>query len=1639
MLEHYYGSLALTGLLLGHPMLGLGDEYAVTAVEMQQSGTSPVDDLVVTGEAADSKCTIRIACRRRPTIGKSNQPTVELFAKYLVAIEAERLGYESGDLRLGLAVAGPQGPAAGLAQLTDVARLQPGSTEFSDAVNAPRAYTAAVRTRLTNVMEVVEAALSALGRDTDSQSVKDETWTLLKSLFVLQEDLEGDVAAGVTAMVGTLQGLVGTAERAQALRHQLVDLASLVDIRAGSMTRAMLRKALRPFGQIGASEDFTAARSQLQLLEDSLRRRTDGSLPRLGGGEPVRIDRQQSQTALVTEVESLPDGGVLIVRGEPDVGKSVLALNAMDSIRADGGSIVVLSLRDVPPEPLTFRMMVGLAPTDLLSGAPSGPKSVLLIDGAEVMQERDDRILPLLLKGAASAGMPIVLITRDDAAGYLIETIGRCGLETPRELVVSALSDDEFLSLRKSMPEIAPLANDERVVWLLRRPGILELILRVAIRERRLPSAVLSEADVARIVWASLVRDDERVQNGISPDDLDAAALAVARGLLTGSQPQVAGGALARLRSEGVLLPRTSTSAWRCTDAFASDVLRDFAAATLLTREGLGVLEATSGPRWTIRAARIYAQDRLGQAVGQGDTAMLQSWRDLRAEFGELGATHGARWREVPWEALLSAGWADQALSAMTPDLVIDEALMVEALRTVKLRFSSAGACDPAIGGPLLTWLLANYDLAGMFNSYQDDQFREFVLSWLTGVARREAQGGDVDVLRASRVAVRDLLLSLEPSYRSQGEWLECLGLLGSESNESSRTALRIFAQEKSHSLATLVESIDVALSMSVEDVGLLCELAEAYYIEEPKHSAWGTIYLDDGIRHHRPGGWLEPHSAWYLGPFHLILRADFGRGLALIDRMLDQGARKRVEILKDLSSRHEERTFDEAETQGLELDLWGLGARWYVGDAHVWNWYRGSLVGPSPCMSALLALEATMDALVQAGIAVRQVAVRVLGSATTLASVGLIHGFLVRHLDQITDELDDFLSVPEIWNLEIGRVTSEVGFSIRRVDSGELVGREMRSWTPQVVCMQLVSRAMSAEDSAVLNRLRAIGVELLEAAGGDAASPYVKQWVATLDSTAYSFTPADGGVLVEVNLGEETKLALAKDQEHSAPVLEMYRLQNRYRLREVTPYLLDFAEVPSASDLAADYAAARRLQSELIDEPLDQARPALAGVAGMLLLAASQGSTVPEGGVVWAEQVLVDSAMSPYTGHLPNEDSIIPDGSDRAAAFALPLALLPPVLLGSESCLSRSDVVKVLVAGAISGSAEVRRNATQGLGRLLGSQCATDGTPCSIHTPVWEAIEAGARRVTMGPWNSSGRREIEVISGDLPTALATIKGDDLVPSRLLSVIVTALDAGGSRTCTVGLAMGLLPALLDAYGCAVVEWSQHDYAGRHEWRPALASALLRQDAQDGGSRVLEMAKSLAPSAPALASFLNDLQVVATFEAHSVKRLAVIWPALMQLGFERLREESDGSERHGREDLLKELIPSPSPSWFVGDFSETLDAARSHWFGMDAVTDHISEWCAQAAGGMGCVDQLVGFLQAQAMQDQAAPGLSWVRLLIVKEDGSASTCGFLLVEWLTALRDSEAIDSQSLGDYRATVDALVLSNYSKARNLQSRDE
>lgn len=1690
VLEHEYAASALASLLLAQPIEGLGDEFNPLTVAVQQGAHSAVDDVAIEGISPGGRRTLRVACRRRPTIGRSEESTVKLFADFLDALASDPISHTSGRARLGLAISAPFGPASELATLTEIARRQPDHPSFVTAVNAQGAYSSQVRVRLQNVFDLIEAAETHRGNPSSGEDhIRQLTWQLLQALFVIDLLLEGDVAPGRTNVVARLTALTGDASRAEDLRLRLVNIAGASEIRAGAYTRPMLRRDLRSFGLLAEAPDFIRARPQVEALESELRARTSSSLKLPGTGEELSIDRSVVVKELVQLTVNSPPGTVIIVHGEPDVGKSAVALLAADSIRSAGGVALVASLRDLPPAVIELRAALGMAPDELLSAAPSAPKSALFLDGAEVIQECDCQSAGAFVRAAIAAGITTLLVVRDDAVDSLRNQL-RTGVERPNEFLVSPLAPDEIAELAKTVPTLARVTADARAAWLLRRIGLVDLLLRAVQLGIPMPTSLSSEAEIFSIVWSGLIRRNEAIIGSVSPDDREAAAIEVARALLTGQPAQVVGGAaLPSLRSDGVLLSRKAAATWEKGDRFASDVLRDFATARLLLQSGLKMLADANAPRWTVRAARLFAQAQLARVVLSPGGTASEAWKTLRVEFADLSANHGQRWTEVPWESLLTAGWADKLLAQLVPTLTNDAVQLAELLRTTIVRFSDNGASDVTVAAPLISWLLENRKLDRKWSIDDAESPRKHVLRWLRGVARLEAAQQDVSLFQDLRGRIRDALIPYADEY-SDPEILEPLGLLGKDSTDASNQVLTAIGRKHPGFLAPVVESVDVARLMSQRNPKLLAWLAEQYYIEKPKTQGRGSTWHDEGIRHHEARGG-QALAAWYRGPFLFLLREDFARGLRLIDRMLDRGARDRLETSNTL---HRQMGGDPSEEfVGLELDFADSGPRNFVGDQHVWSWYRGSSVGPYPCMSALFSLEIFMDGCVRSGIDVRTLTTRIMRDASTLASVGLCCGFLVRHIDKVSKELDGLLADPTVWELEFSRVSHEGSLHVQGADDSTVPGRERRGWMPLNVAMYFVVGAMQRRDDQRLKELRDIGDRLIQNAGGDNASPTVKRWAAHLDWKNYMLVEENGQRLIKAQVPEEVTEALAPVTEDIEWHQEMYRLLNRYRLRYATPYRFALAELPPDEELEKDVQAARRLEKFAQDESSDPVRCAVSGVAAAVLRRATETAAghIPATSLNWAQDLLIRFAVELNPSSVNHPESMYSLGGDRQAALALPLTVVsragghsptraetqratPPRGHGFvHNCSERisacikaiqtfartltklepridnqadvpvreKDVAPVLTAlqaCTCSPSVEVRQCVAEGLRTLFDQSCSIQDNGRCWHEGVWLAIEAGARRVVLGDFSENGRADIQAITGDLGAQLRDAPDRKLMLTYIEPAAISAMDAARTATCIKPKAEALRGALLQAYARAASVWAEHNYHRHKEQGAAFASAVLRS-AMDGGPEIIiEIGRMLSNSPGALADYLDALVMASTYETGFVQSLSAAWAKLMEIALLPFREPEKHEHRYSTTRRLDSLIPSPRTSGYFEDPEPVMKKARTQWFPPTAISEHLEEWLRYAHGDMHAVDALVGFLQTRPLPEQVRLGLEWVHKIVIDDDRAAAACGFLLVGWLHTIRGS-LVEEAPKRWYREIVDALVLGRYVGARELQALDE
>ena len=246
------------------------------------------------------------------------------------------------------------------------------------------------------------------------------------------------------------------------------------------------------------------------------------------------------------------------------------------------------------------------------------------------------------------------------------------------------------------------------------------------------------------------------------------------------------------------------------------------------------------------------------------------------------------------------------------------------------------------------------------------------------------------------------------------------------------------------------------------------------------------------------------------------------------------------------------------------ELEITGA-RQLYVGDRHVWLWYRGTGVGPYPCFSALQALERVCDQLIKSGIPMRTVVSILLNGCESLAMVSLVVGLLVRHLEDADHLLDPYLTEPLIWHHEFTRVVNETGGLA--AGSEGLVAPERRKWSLREAAMFMTLRANDERAA----ELRALGETLVanahrhiestrddepteaEADTGDSIEQQlavVCAWVSSLDRDRYQVREAPDGLYIQATPPEDVVQALQHSNENLERAQESTRLVVRYNIK---------------------------------------------------------------------------------------------------------------------------------------------------------------------------------------------------------------------------------------------------------------------------------------------------------------------------------------------------------------------------------------------------------------------------------------------------------------------------------------------------------
>lgn len=1668
----------LARLLVGDGAVELGDGRVIVRVDFQQAPEFTVDDLVIRASRpneAEPSLVLAVAVRRAPNIVASDEPTRKLVSAFIgQIIDSPASEVDTG---LALVVAGPQDHAQQLSELAALAATQASASNLFALVHTPGRFRSDIRGRLNQWEALVRLALVDLGvQDPSTELVQNRAWRVLARLTVLMPRLE---APDETDWVELANELIGIArnddlESALDLRNQLVALAEDYPPRAATIDERLLRRAVH------RHLDSSKRRHQqgwqaLQHLQASAVASVRDHIG-VAGDRTARIDRSDAEEDLR---EAVAHSNAVVLHGDSGVGKSALAVHSMIKLAQRSPQevqTVAINLRSLPETTLALENYLG-APLATLLGELSAPVRVLVVDGADAAAEDKLHQLRYLIDAGRTSGVVLVAVGTSETKRLLHDTIAEARIADIAEFQVQPLDDAQIDTLITTFPELTALAANTRSRELLRRPVVFELLVR-----GELQGVPLSDADAMMQIWSGLVRRGGRSDRG-TPDARELALLRLAELSLTGGDAlngvmTIDPLALEGLRHDG-LLRSPIDDPFQIGPEFSHDEVRRYALARLMlaSTSVTSRLVDAGVPRWALGAARLACQVRLAaddsvtNPVRERLSRVQQSF-DAIAESG-----HGARWGDVPGEALLTLGDPGTVLRDAWPGLRADgDAGLRRISRLVVQRLvDGSGLVRLSAIEPVIDLLLSSEEpwSAGEYaqtllrkwlhalvvsRAPEGHPLRLRLLERLlstcaTADARQKREQAAADATRAARSpeqveedskaeerhqALIKAMGGQRRSRRTRRELpravtdeiiVELLALLGPDLGQDGEALLRRIAQEAPAYLWPAVEKPYTDFALAQFGRALLSDLTEAYYIQD---DGWGSRY-DFGIRNHRATAYI-PQAAWYYGPFAILFRTDFVRGVAALNRMLNHAARVRAGVLSGGGDHFDPVVVDDQDDEyRTELEVTGV-RRDYVGDAHVWMWYRGGGIGPRPCMSALLALERVCDEFLASGAPLENLVTILLTSCDNLATVALTVGLLVRHLEAANSLLDPFLTEPAVWEHEFARVDHE---KVGPVASSEGVAApDRRLWSLADVGMRLVISAEGAR----IDELREIGQKLISRArkraelrhGGSAESQIedglalVRAWASGLDQSTYSLHETEQGVYVQSAPPQEVVDIIQRNAADAQQFLAAAKLKVKYYIdpRHGNEHN------PTAEDLAADIDIARNLLDHppnlrLGDEWDSPALVAAAAIEANLLKSIQLPSSAIEFAVRTVMRIAAGEAYSPQYDSV---ESYFEQGAERSAARVMPLLLLPAAQSMRTSLGAASDETRVysdIIAGSTNLASalanEVRVHLARGLDAVWTTDCSADG-PCH-HQAAFELVTTTMRDCAFGDWNDeAGSRELTLLDNPVDEALANVEDESIFVARLDAAIRALAPASTTTTCISQRAQTLLNVVIEAHRRGQLAHEEnYDERGTHAMQ--VARALLTVIAEGEESPLLEHLETLADNSSLLKNLLTAVSAAAEECPNRAATARRIWPSVVARVLTLHRDgHNTFNDRYDGDLALAALMPNRT--YEHAFLYREIQTEPIMWWTPREWQQTVEDWLPLARGNTTCIDQLVNFLKPMHLEERVRTGLPWLADLVLAQPDKVAKRTYLLVDWLIETQ-SVARDHNILDLWQQVVDALVV--------------
>lgn len=1632
-LEARIATSYLADMLLGHGRPEAGDLPVVRVAF--QTNPDPVDDLRVVGERDGRRVVVHVSVRRRPDFVKSDTKTAKLVGDLLDQID--QFG-EDEDSFVAVAFAGMTTQFREVQELASMARLESAEAAFYEKVTLLGKFKG-FPGRYGHLVGLVRAARPGIASDDDARDV---VWALLRRLWMRDFRVESGDETDWVIIANNLNELARDGKTGADVRDEIYSAGATQFAQKGSeVDAAVLRRQLHTV--LGSGRGRSAV-AWTQLAEEQKSALVAVQHSLAGAVElPRGTLRAQLQVKLV---EAGAAATAVIITGESGTGKSALTMSAAEQLAAanDQFEFVALNLRRTRDSVVELSGALGKPFAEVLREM-SATSRVLIVDAADAALEGRDALLRELAAAAVEASVGLVLVAADTALPDVKAALAGLFPE-PREVEVPGLDDEELKYVSSRVPAISGALMDLPPKSLYRRFVVVDLLARTG----STVSTTMDEWGCLALIWSDLVdRASPGKSNGEARTQSLLALSEEALNLPADDRmyPQPNPDAVNALRQDRLVAPRNLMKAEA---DFGHDEIRRFATAIRLAQAtSLTDTLLASGPmRWAMSAAKLACQGKLANSDNGG--AKLVS---LVAEFDALGDGTRPRWKDVPLEAALEMSNAFDLMKHLLhadPDRVKD--VLATFIRVVSVHYRHEDMIEVTRGEPVVRLAVEMIDTPW----HREDEAFLLLRDWL-----HSAVLGRVPAGNSTRTALRTRLLEhwgehyvprearpdtggMEAAFNvfeghinnvrrrrvlpreiTIERFVELLALLGPDINADVVACLRAIADESAEDLQPAVDKSWCAWAIALHDPQLLLELTEIYYIDpgpgRGRRYRRGRRY--SGIREHEFRTIGQGLSGYGLGPFWVMMRfTTASEWVPVLNRILNHAVKVR--------DRNEDRGDSPGDATSFTLGIDGT-ERTYFGDAASWAWYRGTVNGPYPCMSALQAVERWIDDMVAAGIPVKAIVNSLLNACDNLAMVGLIVGSIIRHLDKEPETLIPYLREPLVWQFDSIRVTYDTVGLGRAPDSG-VANTEMRSRSIRDIANLLVLGG----DSRLRDVLKQAGDDLVaNTSRFDAGEATVRGWAASLDAANIRTEPAeDGYVLVTFEEPNDVEAEVAPMRADFARYNELLGIQNKYWIPD--RHKPAGWNPPTPIEIAADLAVTKNLY----ENP-----PAMAGgdpivvasVAAAAVKAAADGHAEAFGdNAAFAITTVLGILASHADSGEPAEDTLAFEtdlGVGAAASAAVPLLLLPALAEQLEAAGATIDDITE-AAATLGTRAHVGAclHFARGCDNLWNHPCI--GDPC-IHAIAYRWVFDLARVAEIGEFDYERQRSPHrYIDGDVMARIAQIRLDHLDTPRLSATIRALGYASSTHACIADTANEALAKMLTAQAAAMVA-QETDGSGPYfiddndaqtiSAARALLHNLTNTDATANGLLV-EYLTILTPAPHLISAFLRDLAAVGAETQQLAYAAHAVWPTVIshvldQVEVHRSIYDTNISNDTFADFALSHLLPNLDN---VPDgLHSELARETFPWMDAEQLAKFIPRWLPWAAGRSRCLFEVVRFLRKLPLERQVTDGLGWITDLCTLNPARQLATDGVMNEWLVEIKPEA--DARGAGEeWLNLIDRLV---------------